>query len=430
VSFSALSIAVSGLRAQSYAIETTSHNVANAATPGYRRQRVDLRAAMPRQGALGTTGAGVLATSVSRATDVLADLRARGAAGQAALLTTRAELATNAEDVFGEPDRGIGAALTGVWSSFAALAVAPSDEAARQQVLSSLDAFATRVNEVRGGMDDLGADALVRLRSEIDAVNQATVRVAEINRFAPMPGGLPADLADERDRLLDQLAASVGASSKVQADGQVRVTLSGLALVDGTQATPLTVNTVPNVAVSHPAGPVVTGGIAGGLVTALTADLPNLRTQLDTFVSGLLADLNALHATGQTPAGAPGAALLADSGGLVSVVPTTTADLAAADATGGPQNGKIADALAQRRVTQGDVFRSVANAVANTVAGIGRAADTARSISEANDAARDSVVGVNIDEEMTQLVGQQRAYQAAAKVITTVDQMLQSLLAM
>jgi flagellar hook-associated protein 1 FlgK len=279
-------------------------------------------------------------------------------------------------------------------------------------------------------LDDLGADAIVRLRSEIEAVNQAAVRIAEINRFAPMPGGLPADLADERDRLLDQLAVSIGTSSKVQADGQVRVTLSGLALVDGTQASALGVSTVPGVAVTHPTGPVVPGGIAGGLVTALTVDLPNLRTQLDTFVTGLLTDLNALHATGRTPSGAAGAALLTDGGGLISVVPTSTADLAAADTTGGPQNGRVADALAQRRVPQGDVFRSVANSVANTVAGIGRAADTARSIAEANDAARDSLVGVNIDEEMTQLVGQQRAYQAAAKVITTVDEMLQSLLAM
>jgi flagellar hook-associated protein 1 FlgK len=346
------------------------------------------------------------------------------------MLSTRAELATNAEDVFGEPNRGIGTALSGVWSSFAALAVAPSDEAARQQVLSSLDAFATRVNEVRKGMDDLATDGLVRLRSEVDAVNQASARIAEINRFAPMPGGLPADLADERDRLLDQLAASVGATSKIQADGQVRVTVSGLAVVDGAQATALSVSTVPTVAVTHPAGPIVAGGIAGGLVTALTSDLPNLRAQLDTFVGGLIADLNALHATGRTPGGVAGGALLADSGGLVSVVPASTADLAAADAAGGLQNGKVADALAQRRVSQGDVFRSVANAVANTVAGIGRAADTARSIADANEAARDSVVGVNIDEEMTQLVGQQRAYQAAAKVITTVDEMLQSLLAM
>lgn len=430
MSFSALSIAVSGLRAQSYAIETTSHNVANAATPGYRRQRVDLSPAFPRQSALGTTGAGVIATSVSRATDVLADLRARGAAGQAALLGTRAELAMNAEDVFGEPDRGVGAALGGIWSSFAALAVAPSDEAARQQVLSSLDAFATRVNEVRNGLNDLGADAVVRLRSEVDAVNQATARIAEINRFAPMPGGLPADLADERDRLLDQVAASVGATAKIQADGQARVTVSGLALVDGTSVTALSVATTPAVAVLHPAGPIAAAGIAGGLVTALSTDLPAFRTQLDNFVGGLLTDLNALHATGVTPGGAAGGALLADAGGLVSVVPASTADLAAADTTGSPQNGKIADALAQRRVIQGDVFRSVANAVANTVAGIGRAADTARSISDANEAARDSVVGVNIDEEMTQLVSQQRAYQAAAKVITTVDQMLQTLIAM
>ena len=75
MSSSALSIAVSALRAHTYAIETTSNNVANAATPGYRRQRVELRNAYPREGALGPMGAGVEAKSISRATDRLAMTR-------------------------------------------------------------------------------------------------------------------------------------------------------------------------------------------------------------------------------------------------------------------------------------------------------------------------------------------------------------------
>jgi flagellar hook-associated protein 1 FlgK len=430
VTISALSIAVSALRTHAYAIETTSHNVANAATPGYRRERVDLQTASPRQGPLGTMGAGVRATGISRATDALSDLRVRGAYAQSAQLTTRAEVATNAEDVFGEPDRGIGTALTGVWSAFAGLAVAPSDEATRQQVLASLGDVATRVNEIRRGLDSLQADALTRLRNEVDVANQASVRIAEINRFAPMPGGLPPDLADERDRLIDSLASSVGATSQLQADGQVRVSVNGLAIVDANQSKALSVDTVPTIGISHPAGAVTTSGTTGGLVAALTADLPALRTKLDTFVTGLIADLNSVHATGLTPAGTPGGALLADSGGLVSVVPTTTADLAAADSSGGAQNGKIADALAQRRIPQGDAFRSVANSVSNNVASLGRAADTAQSVADSNEAARDSMVGVNIDEEMTQLMAQQRAYEAAAKVITTVDEMLQTLIVM
>lgn len=428
MSISALSIAVSGLRAQQYAMETTSHNVANAATPGYRRQRVDLQPAFPRQNALGTVGAGVVATSVSRATDVLADLRARGAMGQAALLATRADIATNAEDVFAEPDRGVGAALSGVWSAFSGLAVSPSDEAARQQVLSSLDALASRINAVRTGLDGLADDALVRLQTEVDSVNLAAARVAEINKFAP--GGLPADLADERDRLLDQLSTSIGATVKIQDDGQARVTLNGLAIVDGVHATAVKLDTVPTVAVSHPSGTVTAGGVVGGLVTALTSDLPGFRAQLDTFVTGLIADLNAVHQTGLTPAATAGGDLFVDSGGKVSVVPTTTAQLAAADSAGGTQNGKVADLLAQRRIGQGGAFRSVANAVANTVAAIGAAADTAQSVADANASARDSLVGVNMDEEMTQLVAQQRAYEAAAKVISTVDEMLQTLISM
>ncbi len=74
MSSSALSIAVSALRAQTYASETTSHNIANAATPGFRRQRVELKTAFPRAGALGPMGAGVEAARITRATDRLADL--------------------------------------------------------------------------------------------------------------------------------------------------------------------------------------------------------------------------------------------------------------------------------------------------------------------------------------------------------------------
>jgi flagellar hook-associated protein 1 FlgK len=428
MSSSALSIAVSALRAQTYATETTSHNIANAATPGFRRQRVELKTAFPRAGALGSMGAGVEAARITRATDRLADLRVRGSSAQAALYGTRSELLQKVEDVFGEPDQGVTKELTATWDAFSALAVSPSDDAARYQVLSALQGVSDRVNEISTALGQLSSDATQRLQSDVAEANSTIVRLGEINKFARMPGGLPADLADERDRALDSLATSIGAQSSIDDDGRVRVTLNGLALVDGDNATQLTVT--PSGSVTHPSGPVTLGGTVGGLQAAVTTDIADAKTQLDTFVNGFMTALNTAHATGFTPSGAPGGPLLSIVSGKLTVAVTQPSDLAAGDVAGQAQNGRVADALSQLRTTQGAAYRTVITALSGKVAGIGRSSDTAKSVADAASQSRDSEFGVNIDEEMTDLMSHQRAYEAAAKLVSVVDQMMQTLIQM
>jgi flagellar hook-associated protein 1 FlgK len=335
-----------------------------------------------------------------------------------------------AEDLFGEPDQGVTKELTATWDALATLGVQPNDDAARYQVLSSLQGFAARVNQVRTGLDQLSADATSRLGNDVSEANAITARLAEINRFARIPGGLPADLADERDRAIDSLATSLGAQATVNDDGRVRVTVNGLAIVDEERAVPLSVSTAPPGQVLHPAGPVKVSGTIGGLQTAITSDIANARSQLDTFVSGFVSAMNSTHATGFTPSGAPGGPLFADSGGQLSVVPTQAGDLAATDTLGQAQNGKVADALSQLRTTQGNAFRATMTALSGQVAGIGRSTDTAQSVADSATAQRESDNGVNIDEEMTDMVGQQRAYDAAARLVKTIDEMLQTLIQM
>jgi flagellar hook-associated protein 1 FlgK len=428
MSSSALSIAVSALRAQTYAVETTSHNVANAATPGYRRQRVELKTAFPRAGALGPMGAGVEAARISRATDRLADLRVRGSSATASYFGTRSELLKKVEDLFGEPDQGVTKELTATWDAFATLAVSPSDNAARYQVISALQGVADRVNEISTGLGQLSSDSAQRLASDVDEANSTIARLGEINKFARMPGGLPADLADERDRALDSLATSIGAQSSIDDDGRVRVTLNGLAVVDGDRAVMLAVS--PSGAVTHPSGPITLGGTVGGLQASVTTDIADAKSQLDSFVNGFMTALNTIHATGFTPSGAPGGPLLAMVSGKLTVTATQPGDLAAADVSGQLQNGRIADALAQLRTTQGGAYRTVITALSGKVAGIGRSADTASSVADAASQSRDSEMGVNLDEEMTDLMSHQRAYQAAAKLVSVVDEMMQTLIQM
>ncbi len=427
---SALSIAVSALRAHQYAIETTSQNVANVATPGYRRQTVNLKTAYPRQSAIGPMGAGVQAESVTRATDQLADLRVRTSAAQSGYFGAKADILRKAEDSLGEPNQGISTELTATFSAFATLAVSPSDEATRMNAITSLQSLAARVNSVRTGLDQLSADSVTQMSTKVAEANSLTARLAKINTFARVPGGLPPDLADERDRDIDALATSLGAIATTDADGQTRVTVSGLAIVDQDLATPLTVGTTPPGTITHPSGPVTLSGTIGGLQSSIKTDIPDARSQLDTFVTGLTTAMNNAHAAGFTPTGAPGGPLLAEVGGLLTVVVAQTSDLAVTDVAGQTQNGNVADAISQLSATQGPAFRSVVASLSGKVAAAGRSSDTASAVSDAASSQRDSELGVNVDEEMTNLVSQQRAYDAAAKIVSVVDAMLQTLIQM
>ncbi len=430
MSTSSLSIAISGLRAHSYAIDATSHNIANVATEGFRRSRVDLTASYPRWTSLGPMGSGVEIKGLSRATDRLADERVRRGSAQSQFFTSRSQVAQLAEDVFGEPERGVSTSMNALFDSFSALATAPTDPAARAQVVGSLNDVASRVNEVRAGLESIQSDAVARLRTEVEAGNQMAARVAEINSFARQPGGLPADLADELDRALDSLAATFGASAQVQTDGRVRVTINGRALVDADRAVALTVPDAPVGQVDHPTGPLVLGGSAGGLQEVIQNDVGGYRTRLDDFVAEMVTTLNDLHATGFTPTGAPGGDLFEELDGRLLVSVTNGADLAASDDATGPLSSAVADALAQLRTEVGGDYREVITSVSNSVASLGRSANTAGAILDAANTVRDSITGVNLDEEMTNMIAHQRAYEASARVITVVDEMIQTLLAM
>lgn len=430
MSTSSLSIAISGLRAHSYAIDATSHNIANVATEGFRRTRVDLTSGHPRFTAMGPMGSGVEVNGLSRATDRLSDERVRRSSAQSEFFSSRAQVSALAEDVFGEPDRGVTSSVNHLFDAFSALATAPTDSAARAQVIGSLEDVASRVNEVRSGLESIQRDAVARLRTEVEAGNQMAARVAEINTFARQPGGLPADLADELDRALDSLAATFGASAQVQSDGRVRVTISGRAIVDADRAVALQVPDTPPGQIDHPTGPVVLGGSAGGLQEVIQNDIGGYRTRLDDFVSDMVTTFNDLHATGFTPAGVGGGDLFSEVDGRMVVEVTDGADLAASDDVAGPLGSAVADALAQLRNSVSGDYREVVTAVSNSVASLNRSADTAGSILDAANSVRDSITGVNLDEEMTNMISHQRAYEASARVISVVDEMMQTLLAM
>lgn len=448
VNFVSLQTGLTGLRAAQAGIDTTSHNVANANTPGYTRQRSLQQARKPYEAAVGPMGTGVDVAGIQRIRDAFLDARVRSTSALAGYDSVRADLLSRAEQITGEPEAGVAIELDNLWAAFEDLANEPNSSAARTQVLSALGTVTARIRSTAGAWDQLGLDTTGRRDAAVAEINDLLTSVADINRQVMNAGDrpVPPDLYDQRDSALDRIAALTGASSKLQPDNSVTVTLGGVDLVLGSAAGSLSADPTTHAVTATPAGggagvAVSPSGELGGLTQFLSTDLPTQRTKLNDFATILADTLNTQHAAGYTPNN-PGPA--AAGGTLVSygADPALTIDVAftnvnllaaAGNAAGEPFDGANAAALAEYRfkpvgaANLTDRYRLNIVDLGAQVAGLERSARSREELSHAASLARTSMHGVSIDEEMVNLVQYQRALEAATRVMTAVDEALEVL---
>jgi flagellar hook-associated protein 1 FlgK len=441
--FVSLQTALSGLRAAQAQMNTIGQNMANVNTPGYTRQLVDLTEALPYQSPSGWLGTGVDVSGITRARDAFLDARVRSTSDTQAGLQARADLLQSTETVMGEPSQGISGPLAAVWSAFENAASSPADTGARTAALGALDNLATRVRQVAAGWSQIRGDVQQSLSAAVTDVNSKLGQLATLNgAIAASTSGSPNDLLDQRDVLLDKLATEAGATSILSPDGTARVVIGGLSVVNGTSATPLTLQAGGTLA--DPSGTTaVAGGTIGGYQTFLSSDLPAYQAQLDGFATDLANALNAAHANGFTPAGQPGGPLLtynpSSAAATLSAAITDPSKLALSSAAGPPfptYNGVNAQALADLRTASvasggtlslGGALQSLVTGLAATTSNVVGTAQSQSSLLQSMQSARQASQGVSIDEEMANMMEAQRAYQAAARVMTAVDQNLDTL---
>lgn len=446
--FVGLHTALTGIRAAQVGLDTASHNVANAHTPGYTRQRVDLASRPPWQSPVGPVGTGVDVTGIGRLRDAFLDQRARLTAASAAGSGLRADLLDRAERLLGEPDHGVTAELTKLWDSFEDLANTPADSAARRGVVTSLQSVSARIRAVATAWDELAADTATRGETSVAEANDALNRIAALNdavASATARGESPGDLQDERDLLADRLATLLGVTVRTDADGALAVHLDGEQLVDGTVASTLALGGAPTYELTTDAGVTVTpGGEVGAVQQVLTVDLPALSGELDALAVDLADAVNTVHAGGWTTDPAtgtdiPGGELLRYTAGPGAAATLAAATevvddprlLAPAAATPvAAHDGRTAAALAALRDTAvggstiDERARQLTVGLAADVAAAGRTATADDGVRLAAAQARQSAHGVSLDEEMVSLVQHQRALEAASRVMTAVDQAL------
>lgn len=460
-----LSIARSAINAHQTAIQVISHNVANAETPGYSRQRVALQENWPAHLPQGILGTGVFVRDVTQIRDSLLDVAYRRDSSSAAGFGLRRDLLGQVEQILHEPsDAGLSATLDAFWNSWSDLANAPNDRTARQlvqqrgaQVAAGLNAQATRLDEVK-------ADTIMRLNRSVGLLNDHAQQVAQLNGqivSAEAGGQTASDLRDTRNRILDDMSKLAAVQVIEGRDGGVAVLVSNQTLVDGTSAKQVAFSGVPpamqlNFKGSTDALPNV-GGELSALTEVLNRDLVQTRARLDDLARGVVSAVNGIHAEGwsaaaePTPPAPPGwagsniaffAGTDAASIALSAEVAGNRDMVAAGAVFGGTADNTIALRLAQLRdrpVTVGTPPSSMtlANHYRDTVTTLALSTNAAASASTVHetlaaqsDIRRQSVSGVSTDEELVQLMRSQQAYVAATRLISAVDEMAQALLAM
>lgn len=457
-SFAGLRLAESALSAARAGMTVTGQNIANQTTPGYTRQRVD-QAPLSAPGQTGlwktgfTVGGGVDVTGVARLGDAVLDARVRDALSTAGFWSARATAAARAENMMAEPTTtGLAANLNRFWAGWSDLANTP-EPAAAQVVLTNAQVL---VGQIAAGYDSV-AKQWTDLRGQVDRdiadVNAVAGRVAVLNgqiRDALQSGRSANELIDQRDILAQQLSTSIGAQGTVEADGTLTVRLDGNALVSGdagralvvtgpreiTDADRLTVAWAdrPDLAVA------VSGGVIGGSISALApaadgGSLAAVAAAYNETATALATAVNDLHRSGVTASGAPGGDFFAVGPGPAArglrVVPTGLDTLALAAPGAGAKDTTIADrisALGASATGPSKTWSTFVTGFAVTVAGDMQRADIADMGAVAAVSAQQSASSVDGDEETINLLTYQTAYQAAARVLTAMDEALDLLI--
>jgi flagellar hook-associated protein 1 len=441
-SFSSLNTALSALRYQQVALDIASTNVANGGVDGYVRRRVVGETvgagAVPALWSRSTeVGAGVRASSVDRMVDPYLEVRGRAEHAKQSYLDLQAEALARVETGLAEPgDHGLAAAISDFRKALHDLVNAPGSDAARSQVLEAAGTVADAIRLQARNLADESGDQQARLQGTIADVNTTAAQLAATNHSiaaASLSESDTASLLDERDRLAMKLAELTGATAEVQADGTMSVTLGTTPLVTGEDNGVLTATGSPIAfAVDGAAVSGTLGGEVGAMSDLLDHKLPDYLAGLADVAKTFADQLNAQHAAGYDRDGLAGGPLFtydpADVAGSITVAIDDPAKLAASSvASDQVYDTGNADKLIDA-ITVDDAYRQLVNGFGTTVASVQRLAANQQALTSQVDSSREQLAGVSLDEETVNMLSAQRAYEAAARVMTTVDSMLDTLI--
>ncbi|MFL6156639.1 MAG: flagellar hook-associated protein FlgK [Marmoricola sp.] len=454
-SFSGLNTALSALKYNRVAMDVANGNIANVGTEGYVRRTVNgIAVGAPDAPAMWSrysgAGDGVAVGSIDRMADALLDIRARREHGNQSYLDIRQSVLERVEGGIGEPgDTGVAAAIADFRSAWHDLANNPGSDAARSAVLGRAATLADAIKIQARNIDSEAGDQRFRITGDVAEVNTVAGDLAATNRsiaVANLNGTDAGVLLDKRDQLAMRLSELTGATATGRADGGFDVSVNGVPLVVGGVAGTLSVATgitstgaadgsPITYAVTDSSGtttvPAGMTGEIGGVTDLLNTTLPAYTAGLNGIAQQLADEINAQHQAGYDAAGNPGQPFFSYTPGsatsTLAVALTSTSDLAASGIAGGGLDAGNATALATATGVESSYQRLI-NGFGTEVASVTRLAANQQVLTSQVDGSREQLSGVNLDEETVSLLASQHAYEAAARVMTTLDSVLDTLI--
>jgi flagellar hook-associated protein 1 len=369
--FFGLDIGASALRSAQQLLDTASHNVANANTPGYSRQRVSLVAAPPytypafnRTGLPGQIGAGVNVTAITRVRDNFLDLQVQAQAGLQGEWDTRQQELAKIEAIFPEPsDSGLGDSVSKYWNAWQDVAADPTSTATRSALVEQSASLATDINRDSTQLKMIATGIDSEVTDKVQSINDLATQIASLNgqiQRVLVTGDQPNDLMDQRNQLLQQLSAIVPATVVTRTDGTMSVLVGGTDLVSGIYARQVKVEMDSN-GHAQPVWPdgssmsLPTGALKS-LLTVRDSDLAGYQDQLNSLAKGIADATNAIQQRGTDATGAAGQPLFTyhpgNEAGTLAVNQAVAADprlIAAGASSGTPGDGSVAGLIADLR---------------------------------------------------------------------------------
>ncbi len=443
------------------AMNTIGQNVANANTDGYARRRVTLQAVNLRDTGLYTalpprtaTGMGVSVATYERLRDHLLDVAAWDARASLGASDEETRIYQVLESLLAaDSDTGLPALLNDFWNRWADLANQPTDTGVREALRGQAQTLIDTFRRLARDLDTLTMQTTDALRDAVDQANSLLEELAALNatiRTARQKGNPDLVAEDRRDELVHKLAELLPVQVQTLEDGTYQLTVNGMALVQGDQVMPLTLN----LSGSPPTLTFGTTGIAfqategqdgriGAQLRMLTQALPDVRQRLDTLAATLVTEINSRHASGYGLDGLGGRAFF-DPAGTTAATIALSADVladsraiaASADPTTPGDNSIALQIAGLRDALLFNGSTETAETYAINLAGrIGTAAQDAtgrlersRATIDHLEALQQGIMGVSLDEELTNMIRFQQAYAATARVLDTARTMMDTLL--
>jgi flagellar hook-associated protein 1 len=441
-----LAIAVGALSAEQGALDATTNNVANANTPGYSRERPTLVESDPVVVGPLTFGTGVNLQQIQSVRDPILQLRIDQQTQQQGYLDSFVGSMQQIQVTFNNTSGGdIGTQLSNFFSSIQQLSTDPSNLSFRQGVLTAAGNLAQAFNNTANDLSQQKSNIDLNVTQDVQQVNTLTAQIAQLNGQISSLQNTGADAStflDQRDQLISQLSSLIDVSQINSDNGLTLTTSNGTALVAGTQSFALSTQAdVSGVQHIFAQGADITSslnsGDIAGLLQVRDQKIPTLLSSLDTLASGFANAINSANAAGfdlngnaggnifaTPPAGGQGAAA-----SMAVQISDPSLIAASSDGSAGSNGNLSAIAAVQNQTvasgqTPTNFYSTLVFQTGNDVSNGTAEQNASQLILQQLQDQQGSVSGVSLDEEAANMVLYQQAYDASARVVSAVNEMM------